>query len=682
MNTLSFMSGSSNAFWMEAGNHLWQSTLFGLIIVLIITLLRNIPANTRFFIGWIGLIKFALPSSLLFLAVKDSWPKYLTPKADNYESLLPVHTQFIKSLNPFKDPEFIIIDYAGTGLSTGTNAGISFLSVLGCIWIIGSLFLFLMWQYKLHKYCAELKLRIRPINGSLDRIINLLKNKIGLRININSYFTDDNLEPCVFGIFSPKLIFPAKLVQELDYNELETIILHELIHIKRRDNLLSFIQMLFFCVLWFNPIIWWLNNRLTSECERSCDEEVLNHIKDKRIYTNGIIRVSHFCIGIKIPGFSGASNSNLRNRLESIVGFNGNYFSKGIYQWFIIVSVVLFLVFTTSASGYLSHWETLNKQNDISMDMDMNSVDGEIINDKTSINIIDDIYAAKGEEANRYTTRSKPDSIFNTVTASNLIRLFNPLGVSQTVNEMDSHHVSHPNSSSFNKEHIKNGKKVYPDIEIINQVKPQFPDSVLHLGINKGFANVVFIFDNTRKQRDFVVTASSHPDFGSATIRALKMWEFVPEMLEGVPHTIRVKVEASFDYKGINENHINIIEVAVLRKEKDDAYIHRITYVYRINNLYQIEYVPKLIRHVPPIYPENMKGNTLSGNVLVEFKIDLLGNVKAPRVKSSTHNGFSNAALNAIRRWKFESPIKYGKSDEVKVYQPFNFRNVNLAINN
>ncbi len=69
MKQFSLIDGPSLTFWVDMGNHLWQSTLFGVFIVLIILLLKKASANTRYIVGWIGLIKFILPSAFLYQAV-------------------------------------------------------------------------------------------------------------------------------------------------------------------------------------------------------------------------------------------------------------------------------------------------------------------------------------------------------------------------------------------------------------------------------------------------------------------------------------------------------------------------------------------------------------------------------------------------------------------------------------
>ena len=69
------------------------------------------------------------------------------------------------------------------------------------------------------------------------------------------------------------------MVEALTDQELEAVLLHELAHVRRRDNLVSLFQSWLSCVFWFHPVIWLIDHQLLVERERACDEEVLLHAR-------------------------------------------------------------------------------------------------------------------------------------------------------------------------------------------------------------------------------------------------------------------------------------------------------------------------------------------------------------------------------------------------------------------
>ena len=79
------------------------------------------------------------------------------------------------------------------------------------------------------------------------------------------------IEPGVFGIFRPMLLLPQGMRERLTPEQLRAILAHEATHIRRRDNLTGFLQMLVEAVFWFHPLVWWIGARLVDEREHACD---------------------------------------------------------------------------------------------------------------------------------------------------------------------------------------------------------------------------------------------------------------------------------------------------------------------------------------------------------------------------------------------------------------------------
>ncbi len=354
MITLSMLNFSLSTFWIETSNHLWQSTLFGLFIALLLIYFKKGDPGTRYIIGWFALLKFILPSSLLFLIFVNLKP------ASNYEidtGIVPV-----TSANYKLAESFILINQPGTlfGETATVKESASFrglpsLEALGLIWLVVALLIFGRWQYVLCRFLREIKTKSNPFTDSLNKKMNQLRNKIELRKKVRGYLIDNDIEPGSFGLFSPKIIIPSGLVQELTAKELELVLLHELLHIKHKDNIWSFLQKLFSCTLWYNPIVWWFNRHLVWESEKICDEGVLNYSEDNSTYAKSILKVTRFCIGRKILGYSGMSDINLEGRLENIVKFHRKKISRDTLHRFFIVIMIMFLVLTTAASGYMTH---------------------------------------------------------------------------------------------------------------------------------------------------------------------------------------------------------------------------------------------------------------------------------------------------------------------------------------
>jgi beta-lactamase regulating signal transducer with metallopeptidase domain len=81
--------------------------------------------------------------------------------------------------------------------------------------------------------------------------------------------------PVVDGVFRPQICLPYGIDRLLTKSELNAVLLHELTHARRRDNLIWLIHEIGLCLLWFHPLVWITGSRLALYRELSCDESVI-----------------------------------------------------------------------------------------------------------------------------------------------------------------------------------------------------------------------------------------------------------------------------------------------------------------------------------------------------------------------------------------------------------------------
>jgi bla regulator protein blaR1 len=81
--------------------------------------------------------------------------------------------------------------------------------------------------------------------------------------------------PAVAGVLRPHISLPEGIGELLSEAELDAVLMHELTHARRRDNLLRLLHELVLCGLWFHPLVWLARSRLALYRELSCDEPVI-----------------------------------------------------------------------------------------------------------------------------------------------------------------------------------------------------------------------------------------------------------------------------------------------------------------------------------------------------------------------------------------------------------------------
>ena len=84
----------------------------------------------------------------------------------------------------------------------------------------------------------------------------------------------DKTIPVVWGILHYRLLLPAA-ARQWSGEQLRSVLLHELAHIKRRDTIVQLLTQIACALHWFNPLVWVASWRLDVERERACDDLVL-----------------------------------------------------------------------------------------------------------------------------------------------------------------------------------------------------------------------------------------------------------------------------------------------------------------------------------------------------------------------------------------------------------------------
>jgi beta-lactamase regulating signal transducer with metallopeptidase domain len=97
--------------------------------------------------------------------------------------------------------------------------------------------------------------------------------------------------PAVHGMVRTWICLPAGIESLLSQRELDAVLLHEVTHAKRRDNLLGLIHEVAQCVLWFHPLLWLTGARLALYRELSCDELVLS-ASDGRLLVSALAKLA------------------------------------------------------------------------------------------------------------------------------------------------------------------------------------------------------------------------------------------------------------------------------------------------------------------------------------------------------------------------------------------------------
>ncbi|PCI78236.1 MAG: hypothetical protein COB20_06850 [SAR86 cluster bacterium] len=126
-------------------------------------------------------------------------------------------------------------------------------------------------------------------------VFKRLINTLGLQQEVRLGFSLGASSPITFGVRNPIIILPTSI----DLNDillLENVLIHELIHIQRRDWMTHIFGYLIASANWFNPFIWRSLTKLRLEAEFACDDAVLDYGARREDFALHLVKIARNCV--------------------------------------------------------------------------------------------------------------------------------------------------------------------------------------------------------------------------------------------------------------------------------------------------------------------------------------------------------------------------------------------------
>jgi len=179
---------------------------------------------------------------------------------------------------------------------------------------------------------------------SLVSVMILKRQLRSIQIIERNIYQAENLKtPFVLGLIRPKIYLPAGLNED----ERNYILLHEKIHIRRKDHIIKILAFLIVAIHWFNPLVWIAFMLMSTDMELSCDEKVLNEINEeiKKPYAKSLLSLAagrHILNGSPLAFGEG----NVKERIKNVLNYKKPKF------WAVLTGFVLIIA---ASIGLLSN---------------------------------------------------------------------------------------------------------------------------------------------------------------------------------------------------------------------------------------------------------------------------------------------------------------------------------------
>ena len=122
--------------------------------------------------------------------------------------------------------------------------------------------------------------------------VEVLRRQLGLHHPVQLGVSPLLQTPVLFGWRRPTIALPAALYAQCTPGALQDIIVHELVHLKRRDPLLNMLSQGVVALYWFHPLVHWAAHSLVEMRECACDDWVVAQSGDPLTYAETLLHAA------------------------------------------------------------------------------------------------------------------------------------------------------------------------------------------------------------------------------------------------------------------------------------------------------------------------------------------------------------------------------------------------------
>src|SRR5262245_13424471 len=128
----------------------------------------------------------------------------------------------------------------------------------------------------------RLRGRLEPAPSEQSGHVERLASLFGIKRPVRAFTSGQVVMPMTIGSLKPLVILPTDLADGLSQSEFESVIAHELAHVKRWDYLTNMLQRGVQAYLFFHPAVWFICKQLTIERELACDDWAVKTCEPRR----------------------------------------------------------------------------------------------------------------------------------------------------------------------------------------------------------------------------------------------------------------------------------------------------------------------------------------------------------------------------------------------------------------
>jgi beta-lactamase regulating signal transducer with metallopeptidase domain len=288
--------------WQIAGwtmlHYFWVGAALGAAALVARQWLRSAAAGLRYLMALASLLLLSMAPAAIAVVVmqnlapvapSESLPARLEQSANRPEAMRLEETQ----------PAMAPADRPAPDASPETPGSGRFLAALDLaamclpwLWVCGAPLCFALTTAGLLG-AERLRRQSHPLEDArITELCRRLATSLNVSCRVGVAICDRIAAPILAGVIRPLILLPAAALAGWDAQQLEMVLLHELAHVRRLDNLVNLLQRIVESLLFFHPMVWIVSGWVRREREHCCDALVVVRTRQPQVYAEMLVTLA------------------------------------------------------------------------------------------------------------------------------------------------------------------------------------------------------------------------------------------------------------------------------------------------------------------------------------------------------------------------------------------------------
>ncbi|MEO6520790.1 MAG: M56 family metallopeptidase [Mucilaginibacter sp.] len=282
---------------------LWQGLIIYALLRMVLLCIPSATSANKYNVALLALtasILWPLATLLIEISKHQTFDVIIDNKFEPLDFVPLAHTNAVSVPNTWS----VTIDH--------------FIPYLVVLWFIGIILnsTRLLWGWRNIYHIKQNVINDPAFQESVQLIAQLLQIPQKTKV-----FLSDHIDvPCIIGYLKPMVILPTAIITQFSAEQIKSILVHEMAHIRRNDYIINLLQQFIGILFFFNPFTHLINKIIYSEREHSCDDLVLQVTGEPLVYAQTLLqleenRAQNFQLALAATG----KKYHLLNRIKRIM---------------------------------------------------------------------------------------------------------------------------------------------------------------------------------------------------------------------------------------------------------------------------------------------------------------------------------------------------------------------------